>query len=234
MLKELKSYKKRARMKRKIVLLTLGTAFIIALLLLATLFVQTVGNHEYATRVACVGDSITLGTGYTIDLWQQLGPNYVVGNFGVGGATVSLESNSSYMNQTAFQVAELFEPNIVIIMLGTNDANANLTQSSAAFASDYIKLINAFQELASKPKVWIAEPPPIYNNSADLSSELLTQKVIPGIQQAAAQTHLPLIDANTPLVNQPSKFLDGVHPNSVGAQTIAKTIYHALTSQNGK
>ena len=219
-------------MKRRNVLLTIGAALIIALFLLTTLFVQTVGNQGHATRVACVGDSITLGTGYTIDLWRRLGPNYVIGNFGVGGATVSLETDSSYMNQTAFQVAENFEPNIVIIMLGTNDANANLTQSATAFASDYIKLIEAFQDLASKPKVWIAEPPPIYNNSAGLSSELLTQIVIPGIQLAAAQTHLPLIDANTPLVNQPSKFIDGVHPNSVGAQTIANTIYHALISQN--
>jgi hypothetical protein len=53
-------------------------------------------------RVACVGDSITRGTEYTLDLWAHLGSNYVIGDFGVGGATVSLHSEAAYMNKTAF------------------------------------------------------------------------------------------------------------------------------------
>ena len=43
-------------------------------------------------RVACIGDSITEGSGYPDNLRMLLGTNYTVGNFGVSGSTVSLKS----------------------------------------------------------------------------------------------------------------------------------------------
>ncbi len=79
-------------------------------------------NPADTIRVACVGDSITEGTEYPADLWMMLGANYTVGNFGVGGATISLQSEVPYLNQTELQNAKKFMPNYVIIMLGTNDA----------------------------------------------------------------------------------------------------------------
>jgi alpha-L-fucosidase 2 len=216
-------------MNRKTKLLTLSVAVIIALVLLAAFFMETEGNSS-AVRVACVGDSITLGTGYTIDLWHLLGSNYVVGNFGVDGATVYLHSGSAYMKQTAFQVAQQFKPSIVIIMLGTNDANPALNESNAVFIQDYVMLVNAFQGLASKPKLWIVKPPPIFNNTANLSGQFLMQNIIPDIIQVANQTHASLIDANTPLANNPKAFVDGVHPNAFGAQIIAVAIYKAVST----
>jgi lysophospholipase L1-like esterase len=215
-------------MKRKIVLLTLGVIVIVVILLSAALLVQTVENQEKAVRVACVGDSITEGTGYPIDLWTLLGPNYIVGNFGVGGATVSVDSNSSYMSQPAFEVAQRFEPKVVIILLGTNDANCNLSESNSVFINSYVQLIADFQGLASKPKIWIVEPPPIFNNSAGLSSEILNQTVIPEIEQVANQTHVPLININSVLADHPKYFSDGVHPNGDGAAIIAVTVYRAM------
>lgn len=219
-------------MKRKIVLLTVGVIGIVAILLSAALLVQTIENQENAVRVACVGDSITEGTGYPIDLWTLLGPNYVVGNFGVGGATVSVDSNSSYMSQPAFEVAQRFEPKIVIILLGTNDANCNLTESSNVFINSYEQLISAFQGLASKPKIWILEPPPIFNNSAGLSSDILTQNVIPEIEQVANQTHVPIINVNSVFANHSKYFSDGVHPTGDGAAIIAVTVYRSLDPQS--
>jgi len=73
-------------------------------------------------------------------------------NFGVGGAAVELDSGKPYMNQSEFQNAKEFKPNIVIIMLGTNDANPALKQNASNFVADYSQLIDAFQSLASKPK----------------------------------------------------------------------------------
>ena len=215
-------------MNRKSKLLTLVVIVVIVSLVLGALFVQTDGNKNSPIRVACVGDSITEGTGYPLDLWWLLGPDYVVGNFGVGGATVYTNLGSSYMNETAFEVAQRFNPDIVIIMLGTNDANPDLNESNAAFVNDYVKLVNAFQGLASKPKVWIVLPPPIFNNSAGLSSEILMQNVIPNIEQAANQTGVTVIDVNTPLANHPNYFEDGVHPNTDGAARIALVVYRKI------
>lgn len=219
-------------MNRKILLITLVAIVMVAILLSTALLVQTIENQENAVRVACVGDSITEGTGYPIDLWTLLGPNYIVGNFGVGGATVSVDSNSSYMSQAAFEVAQRFEPKIVIILLGTNDANCNLTESSSVFINSYVQLIDAFQGLASKPKIWIVEPPPIFNNSAGLSSEILNQTVIPEIEQVANQTHVSTINVNSVLADHPKYFSDGVHPNGDGAAIIAVTVYRALNPES--
>ena len=73
------------------------------------------------------------------------------------------------MDQPEFQKALDFKPNIVIIMLGTNDDLEMLRPSNSSFEEDYLKLIGAFQQLDSKPLIWIVKPPPIFSNSTDLS-----------------------------------------------------------------
>jgi lysophospholipase L1-like esterase len=179
-------------------------------------------------RVACVGDSITNGTEYPGDLWMMLGTNYTVGNFGVGGATVSLQSDKPYMDQTDFQSAKQFKPNIVIIMLGTNDAYPSRQQSLSNFSSDYKKLVASFQTLSTKPKIFLVLPPPIFNVALGPNNTFLVHNVIPQIKQVASDLRLPTIDVYSPLVNHPSYFWDGVHPNSDGAKIIAAQIYDAI------
>jgi acyl-CoA thioesterase-1 len=165
-------------------------------------------------RVACVGDSITRGTEYTLDLWAHLGSNYVIGDFGVGGATVSLHSEAAYMNKTAFETSKQFQPDIVIVMLGTNDADQTLNS-----------LLDAFHNLPTNPEVYIMQPPPIFNTSINLSGELFAHIVQPGISEVVNQTGLTVIDAYSPLVGHPDLFIDGVHPKAEGAQVIADAVY---------
>jgi len=218
-------------------LLTIAIVFLIILAALEASMLFTVENiddHANPVRVACVGDSITRGTEYTLDLWTLLGSNYVIGDFGVGGATISLKSESAYRYKTAFELAKQFQPNIVIVMLGTNDADQNLNETKAEFVSDYANLLSVFQSLPSKPQIYIVQPPPIFNSSTNLSSELFAQRIIPGIKETANHTGLPLIDAYTPLVGHPDYFIDGVHPKVEGAQIIADAVYAALNSGNNK
>ena len=58
---------------------------------------------------------------------------FAVGNFGAGSTTVSLNTETPYMNTSVFQSALEFQPNIVIIMLGTNDAQPNLESIQCKF-----------------------------------------------------------------------------------------------------
>lgn len=182
-------------------------------------------------RVACVGDSITEITGYPSDLQKLLGANYTVGNFGASGSTVLLNSWKPYMNQSAFQEAIKFEPNIVVIMLGTNDDLEMLRPYNASFEEDYAKLIAAFQQLETKPEIWIVEPPPIFNDSADLSIPYFNQVIIPKIQNLAEELNLPVIDVYSAFGDHSDYFVDGVHPNSQGAQLIASEVYQAIDPQ---
>ena len=98
--------------------------------------------------------------------------------------------------------------------------------------NDYVKLVSAFQALASKPKIWVALPPPIFSNqSGKLDSEYFASTVITGIKQAAKETNLPIIDVYSALVNYPYYFPDGEHPNSAAAKLIANEIYMTITLQ---
>ena len=178
--------------------------------------------------MACVGDSITGDTEYPSDLGVLLGSNYTVVNFGVGRTTVSLQFYKPYLLQPEVQNAREFGPSIVIIMLGTNDAYLSL-QERSNFTGDYKTLVGVFQAFPSKPKIFIADPPPVFGNTMGLNDTILENEVIPLIKQTANDLGLPLIDVHTPLVNHPEDFRDGVHPNSQGAEIIATQIFKAIT-----
>lgn len=188
-------------------------------------------TNTESIRIACVGDSITRGTEYTLDLWSNLGPDYIIGDFGVGGTTVSINKGNPYMNSSAFSLAKEFKPTIVIIMLGTNDANIDLNESAPAFISDYVKLVTAFQSLPSNPQIWVVQPPPIFDNTLPLKNNILVDTILPSIQKVANQTSVHLVDANSPLLDYPDYFTDGVHPNGQGAQIIADAIFAELKSE---
>ncbi len=185
---------------------------------------------NYPIRVACVGDSITQNSGYPSDLQSMLGNNYTVGNFGVSGSTVLLNSWEPYMNQTQFQDAKAFEPNIVVIMLGTNDDLMDLHPYNESFESDYAELVTSFQQLQSKPHIWIVTSPSIFSNSSDLSPSYLTDTIIPKTEDLANKMNLPIIDVNSAFGNSSDLFIDGVHPNSQGATLIATEVYDSINS----
>jgi acyl-CoA thioesterase I len=219
--------------KKLVLLLAIGLAILIASSGVASLYMLSSGSDDKGKiRVACVGDSITGGTDYPPDLWMLLGENYTVGNFGVPGSTASLDSENPYVNNTAFQDAKDFEPNIVIIMLGTNDANSQITPNHKTFVDDYVRLVKVFQALSSKPQIYLVKPPPVFCNGTAPSAEYFRDNVIPIIEQAAKQANVPIIDVYSAMANQSVFFPDGVHPNSQGANLIAYEVYKAITSQN--
>jgi acyl-CoA thioesterase I len=171
-------------------------------------------------RVACVGDSITFG-GYPIELQEMLGFSYEVKNFGVCGATVSQNSTVPFMDQREFKKALEFDPDIVVVMLGTNDANPEITHSDHTFLSDYTQLINSFQSLQGEEQIWIVKSPPIFSDKSAYNNTYLSQMVLPQIDTLADRLNLPTIDVNSACVNYSEYFGDGVHPNSDGTALIA-------------
>jgi acyl-CoA thioesterase I len=181
-------------------------------------------------RVACIGDSITELSTYPTDLEELLGCNYYVREFGVTGSTVIVDGYTPYLYEPRFSAAKLFLPDIVIILMGTNDARTDNYQFIDEFVSDYKQLVGEMQALESNPKIYLVKPPPIFENELDLSNANLVDGVIPRIEQVANDLGLPLIDLYTPLVDHPEHFVDGVHPNFDGASIIANQIYKALTN----
>jgi acyl-CoA thioesterase-1 len=204
---------------------------LVTLSILAIILENTVYNNSSANliRVACIGDSITELPDYPNELQTLLGTNYTVGNFGAGGSTVLLDTDKPYIDQIEFVKAKNFLPDIAIIMLGTNDARADHFESIENFVSDYTELINEIQTLESNPKIFLAKPPPIFDNKFDMKNENLVDEIIPRIEQIANEEGLLIIDVYAALENHPEHFWnDGVHPNSEGATVIANEVYEAI------
>lgn len=193
------------------------------------LYFGNIANSALPIRLACVGDSITEGSGYPNELDKIIGSNYEVSNFGVGGSTVSLGSSKPYMNQAEFQWAKARMPNVVVIMLGTNDANMATYQHIDSFVADYKELVESFQRLPSNPEIWLVKPPPIFSDTLGSMDTNLEQVVIPRIEQVADEMGLPLIDIYSALLDYPEYFPDGVHPTIEGAKIIANEVENALT-----
>ncbi len=218
------------KLGRNLKLLTIGLAIVLLSSGVAAYVILSNSNRGSVIKVACVGDSLTQSTEYPYDLMMQLGTeHYDLHNFGAGSTTVSLASETPYMNTTVYQDALNYQPNIVIIMLGTNDAQPSLHRYNASFAGDYVKLIDSFKELASKPQVWVVVPPPIFSNqSGKMDTAYFEQTILPGIEQAANQTSLPTIDVYSALSGHPEYSTDGVHINGAGAKVIADKIYTTI------
>ena len=198
-----------------------------------------VEDYSEPIRVACVGDSITFGLGiedrtknsYPARLGQFLGEKWRVRNFGVSCATMLKKGNKPYGQQQAFHDALAFQPHVVIIKLGTNDAKPPNRQFQEDFEDDYNEMIHEFAELASRPKIWICLPLPAYSNNWGIRDSVIRTELIPAIRKIARARHVPVIDLYQPFRNQMHFFLDNVHPNAQGAFLVAKIIYQAITGE---
>jgi lysophospholipase L1-like esterase len=183
-------------------------------------------------KVACIGDSITENSQYTYDLQAMLGSNYTVCNFGCSESTVLRISWKPYMNQTEFQRAIDFDPDIIIIMLGTNDGLPMLQPFNDTFEEDYTTLVNSFQQLPGDEQIFIVKSPPVFGNSTDLNATFQSETIVPKIENVAANLNLPVVDVYGICDEHPDYFEDGVHPNSQGSALIAFEVYGAINQQD--
>lgn len=185
-------------------------------------------SRSVPTRIACIGDSITENSVYPAELQDMLGASYFVKEFGVTGSTIMTNTFKPYICTAEFFRAREFLPNIVIIMLGTNDAREDHYKSIENFVGDYERLVRKVQEIESNPRILLVKPPPIFGNELYLRNVNLLEGVIPDIEQVAKDFGLTTIDVYTPLVSCPDYFWDGVHPNNQGAHIIAREICDAI------
>jgi lysophospholipase L1-like esterase len=188
-------------------------------------------------RVACVGDSITYGSraqpkdAYPAQLQRLLGAGYAVKNFGLSGRTLLKKGDHSYWKEKALQDAQAFQPNIVIIMLGTNDTKKQNWVHIDEFTADYKDLIETFKKLPSAPKIYICRPNPVYGAGNYGITEANLEQEIPLIDKIAADEGVGLIDMHAALAGHPEDEPDMVHPNAKGYLIMAQTVAAALTGK---
>lgn len=214
------------------------------LALLAPLLAQA------ALRVACVGDSITYGSGladraaqaYPAQLQALLGPGYEVRNFGNPGRGVYLHTRRGaeprgFRHMPEHRAALDWRPDIVVCNLGINDADAFPAAEAkrpGAFRDDYLSLLADYAALPTKPKLLI------WGTLGPLApGHRLYRSPVPFLMEAplaevAARAGATPIDMALALRQLPlSHFPDGIHPDAEAAKAIAQATAKAIAQAGG-
>jgi len=188
-------------------------------------------------KIACVGDSITEGTGlsnpalesYPARLQRLLGTNSIVRNYGVSGRTLLKKGDFPYWKEPFFTQSHNWLPDIVIIQLGTNDSKPQNWKYGTNFVSDYEDLIASYSSLSSAPKILVCTPCPVYGNGAyDIKPGIVATNIAPEVEDIAQRLDLDLIDLQTRLAGHSELFPDTVHPNSKGMVAMSAIMFNAL------
>jgi len=193
-----------------------------------------VEDYPGTIRVACVGDSITAGVGaargasYPAQLGKMLGGKWEVRNFGVSGSTLLNRGDLPYQKQQPFKAALAYNPNVVIVMLGTNDTKPQNWKFKDEFAADYKDLLDKFAKLPGKPRIFLCRPVPVPGGGNWGINEAGVREEAPMIDKVAEEMKADVIDMYGALKDHPETLPDKVHPNTAGATLMSKAAYKAL------
>ena len=186
-----------------------------------------------ARRVACIGNSITDGSGidmsdqmgYPAQLQALLGSDYRVKNFGVGARTLLNKGDHPYMKELAWRDALAFNPDIVIIKLGTNDSKNDNWKYGDEFQHDLQQMVDSLRALPAKPTIYLATPIPAFKPSWTINDSVIVNGIIPIIRKVAKKNKLSVIDLHTEMAGDEALIQrDGIHPNDKGARRMAEII----------
>ncbi len=193
-------------------------------------------------KVYCMGDSITYGSGLTKEereaycypavLEQLLGAHYEVINYGARGRTLLNIPDKSYRGTGYVDIVKIQQPDILIVMLGSNDSRAE-RWDALAYKEEYISFVKELQAIESHPKIYIMAPPeafPLEDGKIiyGISNDIIHDEVGRIVREVAAETDVSVIDLYAVTEDHPEYFADGVHPNKEGYAVVAQTIYEQL------
>ncbi len=204
----------------------------VSLFFLLVLLVCYGASAQNKIKVACVGNSITEGAGltqpYPVVLQQLLGDGYEVRNYGMGGRTLLKKGDFPFWNEAKYQDALSWNPDIVIIKLGTNDSKPQNWKFKDEFIPDYVQFVNSFKKLPSKPKVYVCTPVPVFEEKFSIRKEVVNTEVLPAVKKVAKKTKVKTIDLYTPFLGKADLTYDGIHPNDAGAALLAQEVFKGL------
>ena len=211
---------------------------------------------EGVTRVACVGDSLTFGSGQNgFDansttpgfLQKLLGDNYDVRNFGLGGRTAITGSGSCVMYadgstslpSAEYEMAKKYRADIIYIMLGTNDSQTtggywgtDEEAGAQLFREGYQEVIDGLKEGNPDATIYLVIPPTYRNTDlSHLTEEMIATRARKYVPIIAEENGLGVIDANAATKDLDSSHLfDGIHFDPLGYSLIARAIYDKIVA----
>lgn len=194
-------------------------------------------------RVACIGDSITAGSGSSNAAyfswvavlghleWQE----YVVYNYGVGSKTMRSDLADSYQStekwKNCLSCGEKYD--VVLIMLGTNDSNRDKLWTSDAdvqYNRDCRAIVDAVKAGSPDAEFVIMSCPAYYGQGNYGSAHVreLQRELAETMKEEGFKIHFYDMYSYTS-VNLGSRcFPDSLHPNDEGHDKIAQAMSEML------
>ena len=197
--------------------------------------------------VACIGDSITFGSGVfktrQKDAWPSLlehrfGKNATVLNYGIRGATLQKEGNRPYKDYVDLDSVMNEKPDLFLVMLGTNDSKP-INWNKDRYARQFEELIEKLNRGDWKHQIVLLAPPKAFPNPktgailASIDNTVIKNEIHPIVKSTAKKYHLLCIDLYEATKTHPEYYTDGVHPNKKGNRAIARFIYAKISEYNG-
>ncbi|PRA80403.1 GDSL-type esterase/lipase family protein [Microbacterium sp. MYb66] len=186
-------------------------------------------------RIAAVGDSNTYGAGmlfrgrtrrsYPARLEQLLGGQYQVLNYGVNRRTLQREGDLPY-DATPFAAASIAaEADIVLIMLGSNDARDGNWDASR-FESELEAFVDRFR--ARGATVHLLTPPIAYENRLGVHWWIIEEEVAPIVRRVAETLGVGLIDVFEITRSCTRSHPDGIHLDARASAIVAEAVAEEL------
>ena len=197
-------------------------------------------------KVACVGDSLTdFSPAYPDYLKNYLDPSVQIGEFGEPGMAVSQYSNTDgngpYKDVSVeYNSCIEFDPDIIIIMLGTNDATKVENgvpkyvwdDIKEGYKSAYLDLISSFRAACPGVDIVVLTSPTVDdNNSLHISNNVLETGTYPMQKEIAAEANVLLVDTRYFVKNigdYELLYRDGVHFTEEGAKIFADYVIKSI------
>lgn len=208
------------------------------------------GQSTPLLRIMPFGDSITFGVissgnvkntqsgGYRVNLWNDLQDADLaidyVGTIQSGPSTFPDRDNQGFRGETIDYLDSVdagllstLKPNVVFLMIGTNDTKDNSASQMIAELRDLIESIAA---AAPNATIFVSTIPPIHDTTRNAIVDAYNA-MIPGLVDElndtlkvnfVDNTNLTLSDVSTPPAD------GGVHPTAAGYEKMATNWFNAL------
>lgn len=185
-----------------------------------------------AIKVAAVGDSLTYGYGlenrvvdaYPSILLEKLGSHYQMENFGLAGRSLQSTSDYPYLQEENGQLSLASDPDIVLIMIGSNDSRAPYWNKER-FTAEYRQFVQGYQNLESQPDVMVIVPPFVPTTRFGLNNDIIKEELQTIIPEIAQELQCTCINLYPITEGHLEYYSDGLHLNPLGNRVIAEEIY---------
>ena len=219
--------------------------------------VTTASRKKSKMKIACVGDSITYGVGasaqaslsYPAQLGTYLKKNdtettYTVLNYGKSRAyainnaeidyVYASDQSNAYTASGEYNAAMKVNADIVLIMLGTNDAytaaqNKNVSEKYTAALE---KIVESFRQNDRDPLIYLLLPPTRFDLAARKTA--MDNIIYPAIEDVASRLGCGIIDVHAltvehaPTLSAGTKNkifnTDGIHLGDEGYRLVAELV----------